>query len=68
MMRRFGSDSFVPLFKSMQCTQTVMNATNALQKTLREKSGDLDEDAAEYLDEILSNAFAFISWIQDGMK
>lgn len=52
----------------MQCTQTVMNATNALQKTLREKSGDLDEDAAEYLDEILSNAFAFISWIQDGMK
>ena len=60
MTRRFGSDSFVPLFKSMQCTQTVMNATNALQKT--------DEDAAEYLDEILSNAFAFISWIQDGMK
>ena len=66
--RRFGSDAYVPVFRSLQCTQTVMDATSALQKALREGASELDEDALEYLNEILSNAFAFISWIQGGMN
>ena len=66
--RRFGSDAYVPVFRSLQCTQTVMDATSALQKALRESASELDEDALEYLNEILSNAFAFISWIQGGMN
>lgn len=65
---RFGNDAYVPVFQSLQCTQTVMNATSALQKALKESANELDEDALEYLNEILSNAFAFISWIQGGMN
>ncbi|KAK8829044.1 hypothetical protein AV274_0113 [Blastocystis sp. ATCC 50177/Nand II] len=68
MMTVFGSDAYVPVFRSLQCTQTVMDATSALQKALRESASELDEDALEYLNEILSNAFAFISWIQGGMN
>lgn len=63
---RFGNESYVPVFKELNVTQYVMNATSALQQSL--SNAGLDDDCREYLQEILSNAIRFIDWIQSGMK
>ena len=66
MESRFGDERYVPMFKQMQVTQYVYDATNALQSRIGKV--EVDADCAEYLDEILSNAVRFIDWIQSGMK
>ena len=63
---RFGNESYVPVFKELNVSNYVMNATRALQHSL--SNAALDEDCREYLQEILSNAIRFIDWIQSGMK
>lgn len=63
---RFGNEVYVPLFKELNITSYVNNATYTLQSLLQRTA--LDEDCAEYLGDILSNAIRFIDWIQGGMK
>lgn len=66
MNGRFGSESYVSIFKELDASNYVMNATSALQHSITNTV--LDEDCREYLQEILSNAIRFIDWIQGGMK
>ena len=66
VMNSFGNEVYVPIFKELNVTSYVNNATYALQGLLQRTA--LDEDCAEYLNEILSNAVRFIDWIQGGMK
>ena len=63
---RFGNEVYIPLFKELNITSYVNNATYTLQSLLQRTA--LDEDCAEYLGDILSNAIRFIDWIQGGMK
>jgi hypothetical protein len=67
-MCSFGNEKYVPIFKNLNVTSYVMNATSALQTSLASSTLDLDEDCEAYLSEILSNAVRFIDWIQGGMK
>ena len=63
---RFGNEVYVPMFREMQVTKVVYDATSALQSRIGKV--EVDADCAEYLDEVLSNAVRFIDWIQSGMK
>lgn len=54
------------MFREMQVTKYVYDATSALQGLIGKV--EVDADCAEYLEEILSNAVRFIDWIQSGMK
>ena len=44
---RFGNESYVPVFKELNVSNYVMNATSALQHSL--SNAALDEDCREYL-------------------
>ena len=66
LIDRFGNEVYIAIFKELNITSYVNNATYALQGLLQRTA--LDEDCAEYLGDILSNAIRFIDWIQGGMK
>lgn len=51
---RFGDERYGVLFREMQVTKYVYDATSALQSRIGKV--EVDPDCAEYLDEILSNA------------